>query len=34
MQVIVKEDVAHLGYKDDIVTVKDGDGSNVPNPHG
>ena len=24
MQVILKEDVVNLGYKDDIVTVKDG----------
>jgi len=24
MQVILKEDIANLGYKDDVVTVKDG----------
>ena len=28
MQVILKEDIANLGYKDDIVTVKDGYGRN------
>ena len=28
MQIILKEDVAGLGYKDDIVTVKDGYGRN------
>jgi large subunit ribosomal protein L9 len=28
MQVILKEDIINLGYKDDIVTVKDGYGRN------
>ena len=28
MQVILKEDVTNLGYKDDVVTVKDGYGRN------
>ena len=28
MQIILKEDVANLGYKDDVVTVKDGYGRN------
>jgi len=28
MQIILKEDVVNLGYKDDIVTVKDGYGRN------
>jgi large subunit ribosomal protein L9 len=28
MQVILKEDIASLGYKDDIITVKDGYGRN------
>ncbi len=28
MQVILKEDIVNLGYKDDIVTVKDGYGRN------
>lgn len=28
MQVILKEDVINLGYKDDVVTVKDGYGRN------
>ncbi len=28
MQIILKEDIANLGYKDDVVTVKDGYGRN------
>lgn len=34
MQVILKEDVVNLGYKDDIVTVKDGYGRNFLIPRG
>ena len=34
MQVILKEDVINLGYKDDIVTVKDGYGRNFLIPMG
>ena len=34
MQVILKEDVTNLGYKDDIVTVKDGYGRNFLIPQG
>ena len=34
MQVILKEDVINLGYKDDIVTVKDGYGRNYLIPKG
>ena len=34
MQGILKEDVANLGYKDDIVTVKDGYGRNFLIPTG
>ncbi|MBE6301508.1 MAG: 50S ribosomal protein L9 [Parabacteroides distasonis] len=34
MQVILKEDVINLGYKDDIVTVKDGYGRNFLIPQG
>ena len=34
MQVILKEDVINLGYKDDIVTVKDGYGRNFLIPPG
>ena len=34
MQVILKEDVINLGYKDDIVTVNDGYGRNFLIPQG
>ncbi|MDR2469020.1 MAG: 50S ribosomal protein L9 [Tannerella sp.] len=34
MQVILKENVANIGYKDDIVTVKDGYGRNYLIPKG
>ena len=34
MEIILKEDVANLGYKDDIVTVKDGYGRNFLIPQG
>ena len=34
MQVILKEDVVNLGYKDDVVTVKDGYGRNFLIPTG
>ncbi|MDR2810680.1 MAG: 50S ribosomal protein L9 [Tannerellaceae bacterium] len=34
MQIILKEDIANLGYKDDIVTVKDGFGRNYLIPQG
>jgi large subunit ribosomal protein L9 len=34
MQVILKENIANLGYKDDIVTVKDGYGRNFLIPKG
>ena len=34
MQVILKEDVINLGYKDDVVTVKDGYGRNFLIPQG
>ena len=34
MEVILKEDVINLGYKDDVVTVKDGYGRNFLIPTG
>jgi large subunit ribosomal protein L9 len=34
MELILKEDVANLGHKDDIVTVKDGYGRNYLIPKG
>lgn len=34
MEIILKEDVANLGYKDDIVTVKSGYGRNYLIPTG
>ena len=34
MQIILKEDVINLGYKDEIVTVKDGYGRNYLIPQG
>ncbi len=34
MQVILKEDIVNLGYKDDVVTVKDGYGRNYLIPYG
>ncbi len=34
MQVILKEDILNLGYKDDIVNVKDGYGRNYLIPQG
>ena len=34
MQVILKEDVINLGYKDDVVTVKSGYGRNYLIPQG
>ena len=34
MEIILKEDVANLGYKDDIVIVKDGYGRNFLIPKG
>lgn len=34
MEVILKQDVANLGYKDDIVTVKNGFGRNYLIPQG
>ena len=34
MEIILKEDVANLGYKDDVVKVKDGYGRNFLIPKG
>jgi len=34
MEIILKEDVANLGYKDEIITVKDGYGRNFLIPQG
>lgn len=34
MQIILKEDVANLGFKDDVVTVKSGYGRNYLLPQG
>jgi len=34
MKIILKEDVLTLGFKDDVVTVKDGYGRNYLIPHG
>ena len=34
MEIILKEDVVNLGYKDDILTVKDGYGRNFLIPQG
>jgi large subunit ribosomal protein L9 len=34
MEVILKQDIANVGYKDDIVTVKNGYGRNYLIPHG
>jgi len=34
MEIILKQDVQHLGYKDDIVTVKSGYGANFLLPKG
>ena len=34
MEIILKQDVKNLGYKDDIVTVKDGYGANYLIPQG
>lgn len=34
MQVILKEDIINLGYKDEVVTVKDGYGRNFLIPQG
>ena len=34
MRIILKEDILNLGYKDDVVTVKDGYGRNYLIPQG
>jgi len=34
MEIILKEDIVNLGYKDDIITVKDGFGRNFLIPQG
>lgn len=34
MELILKQDVEHLGFKDDVVTVKNGYGRNYLIPHG
>lgn len=34
MEIILKQDVAHLGYKDDIVTVRNGYANNYLLPQG
>lgn len=34
MEIILKQDIHNLGYKDDIVTVKDGFGANYLIPQG
>ncbi len=34
MELILKQDVANLGFKDDVVTVKNGYGRNYLIPHG
>ena len=34
MKIILKENVANLGYKDDVVEVKDGYGRNYLIPQG
>ncbi|MDG1953613.1 MAG: 50S ribosomal protein L9 [Polaribacter sp.] len=34
MEVILRQDVEHVGFKDDVVTVKNGYGRNFLIPHG
>ncbi|MDC1168766.1 bL9 family ribosomal protein, partial [Flavobacteriaceae bacterium] len=34
MELILKQDVENLGFKDDVVTVKNGYGRNYLIPHG